>query len=206
MNRPLLIRCDNHPYHISSRAIDGRFFPLPLDQVWEIMVKELYQTHLEYKLAIHAFILMGNHFHLLCHTPRSNIDEAMQSFKRKTSIKIGKWEPRYKWSLISSQTHYYQVYRYIMQNPVRAGIVSRVEEYTFSTLKTTVPFPIHSSISMSFGGQEGEILWLNEKFDQEDLELIKLGLRKGQFDVNRRRLKAFSRLSLPPVDTPKGAR
>lgn len=71
-----------------------------------------------------------------------------------------------------------------------------MEEYPYSTLKEAI-FPIHSSISMSFGGSEGELHWLNEHFDKEDEELIKLGLRKYQFDVSQRNLKAFNRLSLP---------
>jgi putative transposase len=87
--------------------------------------------------------------------------------------------------------YYYQVYRYIFQNPVRAKIVSRVEDYPFSTLKENVPFPIHSFIPMSFGGLAGEICWLNTEFDEEDRKLIRLGLRKNQFDINKRKLKAF---------------
>lgn len=173
---------------------------MPLPEVWKIMTQTLMETHREHYLAIHAFVLMGNHFHLLCHTPHSNIDEAMHFFMRSTAVALRiRWETRYRWSLISSQSHYYQVYRYIMQNPVRAKIVNRVEDYQFSTLKTTVPFPLHSSIPMSFGGHEGEIHWLNEKLEQEDETLIKLGLRRYQFDVSQKKLKAFSKLSLPPV-------
>ena len=205
MPRALLIRSDLHPYHITNRCFNKEFFPLPLKEVWEIMLKHLKRIHEEHGLAIHAFVLMGNHFHLLCHTPRANIDLVMQVFLRGTAMEILRksehadhlWDGRYKWSLIDSQTHYYQVYRYILQNPLRAKIVSKVEEYPFSTVKTEVPFPLHSFVPMSFGGQEGELLWLNELYHSEDLALIRLGLRKYQFDINRRKLKAFNKLSQP---------
>ncbi len=168
------------------------------------MLEQLLYLHKNQSLAVHAFVLMGNHFHLLCHTPKANLDQIMQIFLRSTSIKISReaktinhlWGSRYKWSLIESQTHYYQVYRYIFQNPIRAGICKRVEEYPFSTLKQ-VPIPLHSFIPLSFGGSEGELHWLNEHYEKEDEQLIKLGLKKHQFDVSQRRLKAFNKLSLP---------
>lgn len=209
MPRPLLIRSKTHPYHVTSRTNNKEFFPIPLNEVWKIMLEELHRMHLKYGLAVHAFVLMGNHFHLLCHTPQGNLDEVMRLFLRMTSIRISKeaeaknhlWGGRYKWSLVESQTHYYQVYRYIFQNPVRAGIFERVESYPFTTLKD-VPIPLHSFIPMSFGGKEGELHWLNESYDKEDQELIRLGLRKFQFDVSQRKLKAFNKLSVPKMSSP----
>jgi putative transposase len=205
MPRPLLIRSEIHPYHISSRCNNKKFFPLPLDVVWMIMLKYLKRAHQEHHLGIHAFVLMGNHFHLLCHTPRANIDECMHLFLRSISIEINRrtgqqnhlWGGRYRWSLIDSQKYYYQVYRYIYQNPIRVGLSEKVQDYPFSTLHQDLPFPLHSSLSFSFGGQEGEYLWLNEKYDTEDLRLIKQGLRKSQFHVEKRKIKSINKLSLP---------
>ena len=205
MPRPLLIRSDIHPYHITSRCNNKDFFPLPLHEVWPIMVKFLKRAQVEQSLGIHAFVLMGNHFHLLCHTPLSNIDTCMHAFLRSVSVEINRkvgsenhlWGGRYKWSLIDSQRHYYQVYRYIYQNPFRANLVLKVEEYPYSTLKKDLPFPLHSNVPMSFGGEEGELLWLNEKYDTEEIALIQLGLRKSQFDVEKRKFTAFNKLSLP---------
>jgi len=199
MARPLLIRSDRSPYHVTSRCNNQEFFPLPLKEVWEIMLSVLLETHKKNNLCIHAFILMGNHFHLLCHTPDANLDEAMRFFLRETSIRITRrvhctnhlWGSRYRWSLIEAQAYYYQVYRYIFQNPVRANIAKRVENYPFSTLKENVPFPLHTFIPMSFGGLKGELQWLNQHYDEEDRQLIKLGLRKNQFDINRKKQKAF---------------
>ena len=204
MPRPLLIRSETHPYHVTSRSNNKEFFPIPIRNVWEIMTKELSKASKEQSLAVHAFVLMGNHFHLLCHTPKGNLDEIMRDMLRNTTNKIHMragnqnhlWGGRYKWSLIESQTHYFQVYRYIFQNPVRAGICKRVEDYPYSTIKEC-SFPLHSFVPMTFAGREGELHWLNEKYDNEDAELIKLGLRKQQFDVAQKKLKAFNKLSLP---------
>ncbi len=199
----MLIRTDIHPYHITSRSHDREFFPLPLKDVWEIMLSGLKEVSEDQKLAVHAFVLMGNHFHLLCHTPQSNIDQVMRVFLKKTSHEILRrasresplWGGRYKWSVIDNWTYYYQVYRYIYQNPVRVKLVERVEDYKFSTLYQDPKFPIHSRMTMKFGGREGELHWLNQKLDQADQEEIKKGLRKYQFSISKRKEKNIHRLS-----------
>jgi putative transposase len=202
MPRPLLIRSESHPYHVTSRSNNKEFFPIPIFKVWEIMLEELKNANKQHALAVHAFVLMGNHFHLLCHTPKGNLDEIMMNFLRATAQQMNSnWEGRYKWSLIESQTHYYQVYRYIFQNPVRVGLCRKVEDYPYSTLKDT-PLVLHSFIPMSFAGKEGELIWLNEKFDVEDETMIKSGLRKSQFDVAQRKLKAFNKLTVPSNSLP----
>jgi hypothetical protein len=130
-------------------------------------------------------------------------------FMRSTSVEINMragsvnhlWSGRYRWSLIESQRHYYQVYRYIYQNPIRAGLVKKVQEYKWNTLGEGIPFPLHSSVPLSFCGEEGELAWLNEQYENEDIELIRLGLRKQYFDLSQRRLKAFNKLSVPPSNT-----
>ncbi|MGE3609122.1 MAG: transposase [Bacteriovoracaceae bacterium] len=206
MPRPLFIRSEIHPYHVIARCNHKDFFPIHLEAVWEIMVKQLKHAHQEHQLAIHAFVLMGNHFHLLCHTPGANLDKIMHGFQRQTSIRILSrvqsenhlWGGRYKWSLIQSQQHYYQVYRYIFQNPIRAGLVNRVEDYPYSTISREVNFPLHSFIPMSFAGREGELLWLNQIYEKDDEKLIRGGLRKSQFDVSQKKIKAFGRLGNLP--------
>lgn len=204
MPRPLLIRSEVHPYHVTARCNNKEFFPISLSVVWDIMMEELEYASDKYSLCVHAFVLMGNHYHLLCHTPKKNLDEIMQSFMRRTSVRIksrsGKinhlWGSPYRWSLIRSQSHYFQVYRYIYQNPLRAGIVDRVEKYPYSTLKD-VPFLVYSFVPMSFGGKEGELVWLNEKYKDDEREIIQKGLNRGEFDINRKKLNTFMKLSVP---------
>lgn len=195
MPRPLLIRSDHHPYHVTSRCNNKEYFPIPMKDVWKIMVEELNHVHREHKLAIHAFVLMSNHFHLLCHTPKANLDQVMHAFLRRTSVRITRragqinhlWGARYKWSLIESQRYYMEVYRYIFQNPVRAKITGKVEDYAFSSLNSEMTFPLHSFVPMAFGGKEGECVWLNQKYDTEQQELIQLGLKKCLFEVSKSR-------------------
>lgn len=205
MSRPTLIRSEQHPYHVTARCNNKDFFPIPIEEVWEIMIHELAYVEKKFFLQTHAFVLMGNHFHLLCHTPKANLDLAMHSFQRNVAIKVLRlsdkknhlWGGRYRWSLITNQSYYYQAYRYIFQNPLRANLVNRVEDYAYSTLTAIVPFALHDNLGLRMGSLETLYTWLNQSLDMEDQRLIQLGLRKNQFDVNKKKMKLFEKLERP---------
>ena len=193
MPRPNLIRSDHHPYHITARCNNKQFFPLPLFEMWEIFMSHLYFIHREFGVGIHSFVLMGNHFHLLCHTPQGNIDEVMMRLMKRTSDEVNRrtnsvnhlWGTRYKWSVIQARPYYYQVYKYIYQNPLRAKIVDKVENYPFSTLVKKSPFPLHSFLPFAFGGSQGELAWINDIFQEKQSSAIRAGLRKGTFELSQ---------------------
>ncbi|TVP87424.1 MAG: transposase [Pseudomonadaceae bacterium] len=95
-----------------------------------------------YQVAIHAFVLMTNHVHLLA-TPSDDIgiSRMMQTLGRRyvrrfnyTHGRTGTlWEGRYRSSLIDSEQYLLAVYRYIELNPVRAGMVDLPEQYPWSS-------------------------------------------------------------------------
>ena len=83
-------------------------------------------------LAVHAWVFMHNHIHLLV-TPsgRQSLPKTMQSIGRRyaqyfnqTYLRSGSlWEGRYKSSLVDTDSYLLSCYRYIELNPVRACIV-----------------------------------------------------------------------------------
>jgi putative transposase len=96
----------------------------------------------KYQVAIHAFVLMTNHVHLLA-TPsdEQGISRLMQAQGRKyvqyfnfTYGRTGTlWEGRYKSTLVDSDSYLLTVYRYIELNPVRASMVKHSAEYPWSS-------------------------------------------------------------------------
>lgn len=94
--------------------------------------------------AIHAFVLMTNHVHLLV-TPETASGPArlMQSIGRRyvrwfndRHQRTGTlWEGRYRSTVIDSDQYLLTCSRYIELNPVRAGMVARVEEYPWSSFR-----------------------------------------------------------------------
>ena len=96
----------------------------------------------KYQVAIHAWVLMTNHIHLLV-TPHSEgaISQMMQavgrqyvryfnsSYQRSGTL----WEGRYKSSLVETEGYLLEVYRYIELNPVRANMVISPADYSWSS-------------------------------------------------------------------------
>ncbi|MFC1774458.1 transposase [Pseudomonadota bacterium] len=99
---------------------------------------------LRHGCAIHAYVLMTNHVHLLMtpHTPES-ISQTMQFIGRHyvtyinhTYNKSGTlWEGRHKGCVIASEDYLLSCMRYIELNPVRAGMVARPIEYRWSSYR-----------------------------------------------------------------------
>ena len=93
-------------------------------------------------VAIHAYVLMTNHVHLLA-TPghEHGISHMMQDLGRKYVRYINMayhrsgtlWEGRFKASLVDSQAYLLTCMRYIEFNTVRAGMVSHPGEYRWSS-------------------------------------------------------------------------
>lgn len=96
----------------------------------------------QYQVAIHAFVLMTNHVHLLV-SPSSEqgVSRMMQAQGRKyvqyfnfTYGRTGTlWEGRYKSTLVDADNYLLTVYRYIELNPVRASMVAHASEYPWSS-------------------------------------------------------------------------
>ena len=94
--------------------------------------------------AIHAYVLMTNHVHLLL-TPDdvSSPSLCLQSLGRKYVRYVNDlyqrsgtlWEGRYKSALIDSEHYLLACYRYIELNPVRANMVARPSDYAWSSFR-----------------------------------------------------------------------
>ena len=104
-----------------------------------------YKAYLSFlKVAIHAFVLMTNHVHLLV-TPSDaqGVSRMMQAQGRKyvryfnyTYGRSGTlWEGRYKSTVVDADNYLLTVYRYIELNPVRANMVSHAAEYPWSSYR-----------------------------------------------------------------------
>jgi len=93
-------------------------------------------------LAVHAWVFMNNHLHLLA-TPATSesLPKTMQSIGRKYAQYFNRtyhrsgslWEGRYKSCLVDTDSYLLSCYRYIELNPVRAGIVKKPEDYVYSS-------------------------------------------------------------------------
>ncbi len=98
----------------------------------------------EHGLAIHAYVLMTNHVHLLA-TPDSedSLSKTMQSVGRRYVQYFNHayqrsgtlWEGRYKSTLIQGSRYLLTCMRYIELNPVRADMVEHPGDYPWSSYR-----------------------------------------------------------------------
>lgn len=95
-----------------------------------------------YGVSVHAYCLMTNHVHFLV-TPAedSSISSTVKVVGSRYAQHVNAryrrtgtlWEGRHRSSLVQSERYLLSCYRYIESNPVRAGMVSRPEEYSWSS-------------------------------------------------------------------------
>ena len=129
-------------YHIMMRGVnqqqiffddsDYRFFMKMLDR---------YKSICGYQL--HAFCLMGNHVHLLMQAgeepPGCMIKRIGCAFVYWYNAKYERaghlFQDRYRSEVVNSERYYLTVLRYILRNPVNAGICLSPEEYAYSSAR-----------------------------------------------------------------------
>lgn len=199
MPRKPIIRSNNHYYHLTGRANNKEHFYLSTEDVWAIMLKKLKLLQKEYNLKISAFVLMGNHFHLLALTPNEPIDRIMYFFMKGVTSEMQKrtgrinkiFGGRYKGCLIDDPKYLLNVYKYIYRNPVAAGITERAEQYPFSTFFFQdqcglLPITLDKIMPMNIEvSRQVELDWVNSTFDDKEAESVKFGLSKTKFHYKK---------------------
>jgi putative transposase len=91
-----------------------------------------------------AFCLMPNHFHLVVSTPRLELSAGMHRLNCLYAMRFNKryqrpghlFQNRFDARLIEGDRHARAVCRYVVNNPVRAGLVRRRDEWPWSGLGT----------------------------------------------------------------------
>jgi putative transposase len=129
------------PYHVIQRGNNRAacYFNVEDYQFYLALLLELSQR---FGVAIHAYVLMTNHIHLLA-TPeeKDSLSRMMGVVGSRYAQYINKkyrrtgslWEGRHKSSPVDSERYLLKCYRYIELNPVAAHMVKRPEEYGWSS-------------------------------------------------------------------------
>lgn len=169
------------------------------DKLWTVFSNQLNEITSKYKAAIHAFVLMDNHYHLILSTnEKFDLGKVMCEMQKNVSRIVNSKTLRtnhvfggpFKGSLIENSEYYFNVFKYVFRNPVESKLVERVLQYEFSSLFHSNLIKIsrpNNGIDhlVPYSGLEN---WLDKEFDRVLNESIKKGLRKTQFKfVNTRK-------------------
>jgi len=142
MTRPLRIEYEDAYYHVMNRG-RGRKWIFANDGYYEDYLRCLAEAHKRFGIEIHAYCLMGNHYHLLIKTPRGNLSRSMrhidgvytQRHNRRKHTDGPLFRGRYKSIVIDASAYLLQVSRYIHRNPIelKTPLVARLKDYRWSS-------------------------------------------------------------------------
>lgn len=147
MPRPERIEYENAIYHVMNRG-RGRQFIFHGEEYYRDFEKTLEEAHKRFGVLIHAYCLMGNHYHLLIQTPRGNLSRVMrhingvytQRYNRRKRTDGPLFRGRYKALLVENDIYALYVSRYIHRNPIemKKPIVDKLENYQYSSYRTYI--------------------------------------------------------------------
>lgn len=131
----------HQPHHIIQRGNDRQLIFRDADD-YAVFLKWLREAAKSFKVAVHAYVLMSNHLHLLVSpSDQVGLGRMMQWIGRyyvpyfnKKYQRVGTlWQGRYKATVIDAEQYFMICSRYIELNPVRAGIVVNPADYLWSS-------------------------------------------------------------------------
>jgi len=101
----------------------------------------LQETSDMFRIRIAAYCLMPTHYHILVQTPEMNLARCMRHlngvFTQRHNIRHKSdgtlFKGRYKSILVDQDSYLLQLVRYIHKNPIRAGMVKKIDEYPWSS-------------------------------------------------------------------------
>lgn len=144
MSRPLRLDHAGALWHVTSRGNERREVFVD-DQDRREFLSLLGRTVELFGWKLHAWVLMGNHYHLLVGTPEATLSRGMrqlngdfaQHFNRRHGRDGHVFQGRFKAILVQREAHLLEVARYVVRNPVRAGLVTSPGDWPWSSFRAT---------------------------------------------------------------------
>ena len=139
MRKPRIIR-ENGLYHVVARA-NRRESILKSDEIKLMFLQVVERAKRKFRFKLVNFCIMSNHFHFMIIPDKGeNLSRIMQWILSVFAVRFNKrfhlcghvWYDRFKSKILDGLQNFLHAFRYIAENPVRAGIVRRPWEYTFN--------------------------------------------------------------------------
>ncbi len=145
MARPLRIVYPGALYHLTSRG-DRQEAIFDDDQDRTAFLNVLSEVVFRFRWRCHAYCLMGNHYHLMIGTPEANLTRGMRHLNgvftqwsnRRHKRSGHLFQGRYKAILIDRDSYFLELARYVVLNPVRAGMVKHPSRWVWSSYGATI--------------------------------------------------------------------
>jgi putative transposase len=205
----------DEPYHVTHRG-NHRAAVFFGDDDRDVYLAMLAEACRKYQLDVWAYCLMSNHVHLIA-VPRAGpalaggIGRTHMRYSRWINKDRGwtghHWANRFHSSLLDGE-HLLNAVRYVEQNPVRAGLVGRCEDWPWSSARAHAgllnrPDPVLSPQRPFPSAAPGQswIEWVNEGLQPQFCELLRANTATGRPTVtpeSLRRVEAVLNRELAP--------
>ena len=144
MSRPIRIEFPDALYHVTARG-DRREDIFEDDQDRQAFLLTLEQVVAQFNWLCYAWCLMDNHYHLLIQTPDGNLSKGMRQLNGVTTQtsnrrhrRVGHlFQGRFKAILVDHDAYLLELSRYIVLNPVRAGMVKAPGDWPWSSYRAS---------------------------------------------------------------------
>jgi REP element-mobilizing transposase RayT len=145
MPRPPRIQAPGATYHVTTRG--NRRHEIFIDARDRLRFLQLLEQVVEvFGWRCHAYCLMTNHYHLLVQTSGADISQGMHRlngvyakwFNWRHGYEGHLFERRFHGELVEGHVHLLELTRYIVLNPVRAGITGTASEWRWSSYDATL--------------------------------------------------------------------
>ncbi len=185
------------PLHVIQRGNNRQhtFFD---DQDYATFLADLGEAAANHGCAVHAYVLMTNHFHLLltpaeADGPSRLLQAVGRRYVRYVNRKYARtgtlWEGRFRSSPLDSDGYFFACSRYVEMNPVRAGMVADPAAYRWSSFRrnalggtdaVTTPHPLYLALgSTDRDRQRAYRSLFADRLDADVVESIRSGICSG---------------------------
>jgi REP-associated tyrosine transposase len=131
-------------YHVTTRGVARTAIFLDDDER-RLFLRLLADVVRRFDWHCHAFCLMTNHYHLVLETHLWRIAAGMQrlngvyaqGFNRRHKRSGHLFGERYASWVVESEAHFHATCRYVLDNPVRAGICERAQDWPWAAFRGT---------------------------------------------------------------------
>jgi len=145
MARPMRIELAGGLYHVTSRG-DGREDIYLSDSDRQAWLDVFAEVCARFRWTCHAWCQMTNHYHVVVETAEGNLSVGMRQLNGVYSQRFNRsrrrvghvFQGRYKAILVEKDTYLLELARYVVLNPVRAGMVSAPAEWPWSSHRATI--------------------------------------------------------------------
>lgn len=180
MARPLRLEYEGALYHVTSRGNAQADIYLD-DSDRRIFLRILGAAITKHGWVLHAFCLMGNHYHLLVETPQPNLSRGMhqlngvysQCFNRRHERVGHVLQGRFTAIVVERESYLLELARYVPLNPVRAGMVAAAGQWPWSSyramagLEPSPPWLTTAAVLERFGYDSGPAALRFQEFVRE---------------------------------------